>query len=236
MSISAVPMKRMSFFGFGPIIHLDVLLNTYPDMYELDKRFPVDRSEIRMSLSFAAFNPEAISMGFLQCNHLFAVSRVGDSEICHYCGFMLVPGSTKCHRCSGERRDMIADSRYEKFGKCQIDAIEIRQRRSEVTEVHLDMIFLDAPTLSYYNENPFSGWFTTHVQDGWICKFCNGVVKDPALDCPHCGGGRLPFSDLEKMRLNCLYCGRPVLGNTVCQGCGASDNGYSIWMPRLDWN
>lgn len=243
MSFLSVP-TRMSFFGMGPVTQMDLQLNTPTHgIYGLGEHLPLGyiagTPEVRMSLTFMALNPESLLIHRLTHTDIFTLSRIGDMDTCHYCGFMLAPGSAKCHRCGGDRRTTIRDSKYDKFGRARVDAIDVRWQRGyrDLPEVHLDMSFIDSPTFNYTSSDDlFSGWFTTYLQDGWICKFCNGVVKDPAIDCPNCGGGRLPFSDLDKMRHNCLYCGRPVQGNTVCQGCGATDNGYSIWMPRLDWN
>lgn len=237
----AIAHTPMTFFG-NRVDRLSVsYANLCPEFiswYGKPSVNPVAQYEYSIDVSFYVDIDTNVFDSFM--GGVFTVSKIGDSHICKYCGGMVKAGSISCHRCAGDQTQIVPQSKYQKTMRAIIRDLQTLVRPGMPPMVDLSLkivgaLRFDADTA----RNPssiFNGWSTTHETDGWICKYCNSVIKGEALDCPNCGSGRVPFTDLRKMRMRCLYCGKPVNGNTVCDGCGATDNGYSMWQPRLDWN
>jgi len=237
----AVAYTPMSFFG-NHVTNMSISVNNaYPSFVNWGGDFhvnPIGQFEYTIDVSFIVDRETNVFDSFM--GGIFTISRIGDSHICKYCGAMVKAGCISCHRCAGDQTQVVKDSRYHKLIRAMASDLRMNWREDRTPEVFLQMKLIGG---FHYDEgmarNPsslFNGWSTTHETDGWICKYCNSVIKGETLDCPNCGSGRVPFTDLKKMRMRCLYCGKPVNGNTVCSGCGATDNGYSMWQPRLDWN
>lgn len=159
-------------------------------------------------------------------NQLMIFSDLGDTVVCASCSFAMRPGAISCHRCGGQTIKVISSSRYEKLFVASLDSLNTEDWLGR-QYVYLDLSIFGGFCLS---ENA-SVWQTTHAS-GWICAYCNSVNRHDKVDCTRCGGGQLPYSDLKRMDSVCLYCGRELKGETVCQDCSDARSGYSVWPPR----
>ncbi len=238
--MTAIPIQRVSLFGDRvQAFEIQSQLDHAPNLGWSDGTIYLHKKPtIQCRASFLLLNAQAVvKYHQLVDGQSFTISSLGDTQICAFCGFTMKPLALVCHRCGARLIENIPNSRYLRVGKCIGTHLRYQQRASSFLELDFEFEFLDSPKNMYSASGvPFGGWSTTHVEDGWICAYCNSVNRTLEVDCQRCGGGRLPFSDLERMDKHCLYCGTSLRGNTICPACSDARSGYGVWMPRLDWN
>lgn len=169
----------------------------------------------------------------------FTISSLGDTQICQCCNYQMRAGALTCHRCGAPYTSTVENSQYRRVGRGYVTEITHNEEldlnyyqlyRARLSFSMDDLMLIDGDIYKTLN-----GWCTTHIEDGWICWYCKSVNELGRTECKYCGGGRLPFSDLERIAQKCLYCGTKLTSGAVCAGCGSAQNGYSVWPPRYDW-
>ena len=169
----------------------------------------------------------------------FTISRLGDTQICQCCNYQMRPGTSTCHRCGSPYTAVVEKSKYDRVGRGYVTSIELSDNSlfddRACSPIRMTFEMDDLTIIDSDIRSTLSGWCTTHLEDGWICWYCKSVNSLDKTECHYCGGGRLPFSDLERIAQKCLYCGTKLTKGAVCTGCGSAQNGYSVWPPRYDW-
>lgn len=157
---------------------------------------------------------------------------LGPTVICQHCGFEAKPGLLTCHRYGSVMRSEVERSKYTKAGTLFFSGLTTRSTlfpSDDELFVSVELsIRLEEDSLDFRGLFTNS-WQTLSCSGDWICAYCHCVNYKADVDCRFCSAGRLPFSNLKELASNCLYCGRPLRGATVCEACSSAKNGYAVW-------
>lgn len=156
-----------------------------------------------------------------------SISFLGNCYQCTYCKCVIAPGVYNCYRCGSSQYEYIRNSKCYGFG--YIEQVRIDSCSSYDAGTFLNInISLRSDMRYVLRDSKHTETLSTAHAEGWLCRYCHSIVEERDLDCPHCGSGRMAFSDIAKMNSKCLYCSSET-ENGVCKGCNSRRGAAPVW-------
>lgn len=169
----------------------------------------------QMLLDHAA--PEFIFNLFPVGEGNFTGRDLGPSDVCQYCGTAWLPGTLKCYNCGGETDHFNKAIEYH----CNTGMITRKTIEEKIDGYVTLRVTVEFTNLALTN-TPFQMFERSLWRNApalWVCRFCGYVVLGETVDCPGCGGKRVPIKELATQKRYCIYCNRVTYGNYACEYC-----------------
>jgi hypothetical protein len=153
---------------------------------------------------------------------VFGHRDIGWGHVCGYCGSTYVTGVLICPQCGGatEVRDKAVERKQISGYLTNYYFSGYALGLSELAlKIELDQEQFRAMPQDFGWQDMFQSLSQTTHPRARLCPWCGALCKWNSHICEHCGGQRLPITELQDLRRTCWYCGQTTEGNYVCDRC-----------------